>query len=217
MEEKAGNPSDGPFSKMARQSLFFYLLLAASFIAAGVSLLTTALGLQRYLPVLLAWPLAIAVQLGLFGLAWLISVGSRQLRPLAVILYLLAMPFSVVFSYVMLQGEFTAEIRPLESRRSLVDDLRERALMVSSELGESLAASRELSLRLGSYLDLERDHGWTSATCDGSSNPYLSRVCDRVQAKIAAWEISQGRSYRQGPGQQLILDFWKPRSPDRRK
>ena len=54
---------------MNEKSVFWKLLLFASCLAACVSLLTTGVGLARYLPVLLAWPLALAVQVGLFGLA----------------------------------------------------------------------------------------------------------------------------------------------------
>ena len=35
---------------------------------------------------------------GLFGLAWLIAVGRRRLRPLVIALYLVTMPFSVANS-----------------------------------------------------------------------------------------------------------------------
>ncbi len=116
---------------MNQRSVFWNLLLMASVVAACVSLLTTGVGLARYLPVLLAWPLALAVQMGLFGLAWLIAVRHVKVRALVIALYCLTMPFSVVFSYVMLQSEFTAEIRPQESQRGLFDDLRQRSAAVA--------------------------------------------------------------------------------------
>ena len=65
---------------MSQKSPFWNLLLATSCIAACVSLLTTGLGLARYLAAPLAWPLALAVQMGLFGLAWLIAVRQIKLR-----------------------------------------------------------------------------------------------------------------------------------------
>ena len=105
---------------MNQRSMFWHLLLFASVVAACVSLVTTGAGLARYLPVVLAWPLALAVQMGLFGLAWLIAVKHTTLRALVIALYCITMPFSVVFSYVMLQSEFTSEIRPQEAQRSLV-------------------------------------------------------------------------------------------------
>ena len=137
---------------MERKQVFWYLLLIASFIAAGVSLLTTGIGLNRYVSMLLAWPLAIAVQVGLFGLAWLIALGQRRLRPLVIAIYLLTMPFSVIFSYVMLQSEFTATIKPQEAQRRLYDDLRQRSTAVATEVNQSIAESEDLSLRLGSWL-----------------------------------------------------------------
>ncbi|MDX1382843.1 MAG: hypothetical protein R3190_04310 [Thermoanaerobaculia bacterium] len=190
---------------MKDRDVFWRLLLLASFVAAGVSLLTTALGLDRYIHVLLAWPLAFAVQAGLFGMAWLIAVGRRSLRLVVVALYLLTMPFSVVFSYVMLQSELTARIRPEEVRRALFDDLRERKAAVAREAAVSEEASDGLLLRLESWLALERDRGWTSATCEQNDHCYLDGVCSRVQRKIAAWESRTGLAYRHGPGEELIF------------
>ena len=189
---------------MSRRSVFWSLLLVASFVAACVSLLTTGVGLTRYLPAVLAWPLALAVQMGLFGLAWLLAVGQPALRALVIALYCLTMPFSVVFSYVMLQSEFTAEIRPQEAQRGLFDDLRQRSATVASEIDESLSESDELQLRLASWLEMEQAGGWTTSTCAEDGHCYLAGVCERVQRRIENWEERFQRPYRQGPGQALI-------------
>ncbi len=193
-----------PEPRMHRRSVFWNLLLIASFVAASVSLLTTGLGLGRYLPSLLAWPLALAVQMGLFGLAWLIAVGQVRLRALVIALYCLTMPFSVVFSYVMLQSEFTSQIRPEEAQRELFDDLRQRSAAVSKEIDRSLAESDEIRLRLASWLAMEKDDGWTTSTCDENDHCYLAAVCERTQRKIDNWEQTTGLQYRQGPGEALI-------------
>lgn len=190
---------------MNRRETFWYVLLWASFVAATVSLMTTGMGLRRYLSFLLAWPLALAVQAGLFGLAWLIAVGRRRLRPLVIALYLLTMPFSVLFSYVMLQSEFTATIKPFESRRQLYDELRASSAEVTSTLSAGISAGDELALRLDSWLEMEKDAGWTMATCDDEEHCYLDGVCRRIGRKIGNWERSRGKSYRQGPGQALIF------------
>ncbi len=189
---------------MNQRSLFWNLLLFSSCVAACVSLVTTGVGLARYLPGVLAWPLALAVQAGLFGLAWLIAVRHVKLRALVIALYCLTMPFSVVFSYVMLQSEFTSEIRPQEAQRGLFDDLRQRSATVSAELDQSLAETDELELRLGSWLEMEQVQGWTTSTCDASSHCYLAGVCERVQGQIDSWEARFQRRYPQGPGQALI-------------
>ena len=189
---------------MTRRSFFWNLLLGASFVAACVSLLTTGVGLVRYLPIVLAWPLALAVQMGLFGLAWLIAVGHVKMRALVIALYCLTMPFSVVFSYVMLQSEFTSEIRPQEAQRALFDDLRQRAATVASEIDKSLAEGDELQLRLASWVEMEKDEGWATSTCDEDAHCYLASACERVQSKIDNWEERFQRTYRQGPGQALI-------------
>jgi hypothetical protein len=189
---------------MRRRETFWYVLLWASFVAAAVSLMTTGMGLRRYLSVVLAWPLALAVQAGLFGLAWLIAVGRRNLRPLVIAIYLVTMPFSVVFSYVMLQSEFTAKIKPQEARRALYDELRTNAAEVSSTLSAGITASEEVALRLGSWLEMEKEAGWTMSTCDDEEHCYLDGVCRRVGRKIENWERSQGLQYRQGPGEALI-------------
>lgn len=189
---------------MKRRESFWFVLLWASFVAAAVSLMTTGMGLQRYLSVLLAWPLALAVQAGLFGLAWLIAVGRRRLRPLVIALYLVTMPFSVVFSYVMLQSEFTETIKPQEARRALYDELRANTAAVDATLSAGISASEELDLRLGDWLQMEKEAGWTMATCDDEEHCYLDGVCRRVGRKIENWERSQGVTYRQGPGEALI-------------
>ncbi len=190
---------------MTQKSLFWNLLLLASCVAACVSLLTTGVGLARYLPVVLAWPLALAVQLGLFGLAWLLAVRHVKLRALVIALYCMTMPFSVIFSYVMLQSEFTSVIRPQEAQRALFDDLRERSAVVAGELETSLAESEEIELRLASWLTMEQAQGWTTASCEAATHCYLSRVCDRIQGRIGAWETRMGQAYPQGPGQALIF------------
>ena len=189
---------------MERRSVFWNLLLFASCVAARVSFLTTGVGLARYLPVVLAWPLALAVQAGLFGLAWLIAVRHVKLRALVIVLYCLTMPFSVVFSYVMLQSEFTSEIRPQEAQRGLFDDLRQRSATIATEIDESLAESDELELRLASWLEMEEDQGWTTSTCDEAAHCYLAGVCERVQGRIDNWEERFDRPYQQGPGKALI-------------
>jgi hypothetical protein len=189
---------------MNQRSAFWNLLLFASVVAACVSLLTTGVGLARYLPAVLAWPLALAVQMGLFGLAWLIAVRHVKLRALVIALYCLTMPFSVVFSYVMLQSEFTSELRPQESQRGLFDDLRQRSATVATEIDESLAESDELQLRLASWLEMEQTQGWTTSSCDVDGHCYLAGVCERVQRRIDTWEGRVQRSYPQGPGQALI-------------
>ncbi len=187
-----------------RRKIFWNVLLVASFTAATVSLLTTALGLTNYLHPLLAWPLALAVQAGLFGLAWLIALPKSRLRGLLIGLYAMTMPFSVVFSYVMLQSELTFETRTLETRRALVDDLRERTAVVSDEIRRSRAWSEELRLRLDAWLALERSEGWTAATCVEAAHPYMDGVCDRLRRQIESWEATYQRPYRQGPGERLI-------------
>ncbi|MEM8932314.1 MAG: hypothetical protein AAGE94_14120 [Acidobacteriota bacterium] len=189
---------------MDRHRSFWNLLLASSAVAAVVSLLTTAMGLSQYLSVLLAWPLAAAVQGGLFGLAWLLAAGARRERPLLLALYLMTMPFSVVFSYVMLQSELTARTRPVEAQRELLDTLRDRQADVAEMLERGRAEATQLGIRLDAWLDAERRNGWATSTCDGVDQCYLSAVCDRLDDRIAAWERDRGRSYRQGPGQALI-------------
>ncbi|MEO1086891.1 MAG: hypothetical protein AAFY88_21870 [Acidobacteriota bacterium] len=183
---------------------FWNLLLASSAVAAIVSLFTTAAGLSKYLSVVLAWPLAVAVQGGLFGLAWLLAAGTRRERPLLLLLYLMSMPFSVVFSYAMLQSDLTARVRPAESQRDLLDELRRRHAVIAQALDRGRSQASQLGVRLDGWLDAERQNGWATSTCDGVHQCYLEDVCGRLGDRIAAWERDQGRSYRQGPGQALV-------------
>ena len=190
---------------MDRQQGFWNLLLGSSAVAAIVSLITTAAGLSQYLSVVLAWPLAAAVQGGLFGLAWLLAAGGRRGRPLLLVLYLMTMPFSVVFSYVMLQSELTARTRPAEAQRDLLDDLRRRHADIAEALDRGRSQASQLGVRLDGWLEAERQNGWATSTCDGVHQCYLDDVCKRLGDRIAAWERDQQRSYQQGPGQALIF------------
>ncbi len=183
---------------------FWRLLLAASLIAASVSLLTTGLGLNRYVSFPLAWSLALAVQLGLFGLAWLIGIGHDERRGLISALYCVTMLFSVTFSYVTLQSEFTENIRPAEARRRLFDASRAHLSENTRLFSEGVRRSEELELRLRSWVDMERSSGWSTRTCEEEEHCYLRGVCDRIRRRISRWEQESGRAYREGPGEQLI-------------
>ncbi len=185
-------------------SFFWRLLLIASLIAAIVSLWTTGAGLSRYVAIPLAWALAAAVQLGLFGLAWLIGVGHSRQRLWISLLYFATMLFSVTFSYVTLQSELTERIRPAEAQRRLLDVSRQ----VVSDLAHQLTAASQqrddLELRLAGWLEMERGNGWATSTCEAEDHCYLAGVCQRIRQRIGVWEGSSGRTYREGPGEALI-------------
>ena len=106
--------------------------------------------------------------------------------------------------YALSQSEFTARIRPQETQRALFDRLRGDSSAVSATLQDGLAAAEDLELRLESWLEMERDAGWTLASCDDEQHCYLAAACDRVRRRIDNWERNLGRSYRQGPGQALV-------------
>lgn len=192
---------------MSKKQVYWTLLLVASSIAALVSLLTTALGLEKYVPAVLAWMLSFAVQAGLFGMAWLIGETRRGQQTLVIVLYCLTMPFSVAFSYVTLQSEFSEEIRPQESQRALFDQIRQDAALIDSKVLQAVGAIDEVVLRLESWLEMERQTGWATETCEEAEHCYLVRSCNRIRERIALWEDRQGRAYVQGPGEQLIFSL----------
>ncbi|MCP3964302.1 MAG: hypothetical protein GY719_41270 [bacterium] len=200
-ESRQTNPRHSELSPR----FFWRLLLVASMIAAAVSLLTTGLGLDRYVAFPLAWSLALAVQLGLFGLAWLIGVGRDARKVWISALYIVTMLFSVTFSYVTLQSEFTKEIRPAEAQRRLFDATRERLTEAVQAVNAGVQQSAEVQLRLASWLDLEKRNGWATRTCEEEEHCYLQGVCDRILRRIGRWEQESGQPYRQGPGEQLIF------------
>lgn len=190
---------------MSRKSFFWNVLLVASSIAALVSLFTTSLGLEQYITKPLAWLLSFAVQVGLFGMAWLIGSSAHGLRGLVILLYCLTMPFSVVFSYVTLQSEFAEKIKPEESQRELFDILRGHVSHTGAEISQGVGAASDLVLRLGNWLKTEREVGWSIETCEEASHCYLTKVCGEIQGRIASWERKSGTTYAQGPGMQLIF------------
>ena len=187
------------------RTFFWRLLLTASSIAAVVSLLTTGLGLDRYLARPLAWSLAAAVQLGLFGLAWLIGSGRQVRRWWICSLYVVTMLFSVTFSYVTLQSELTQTIRPAEAQRRLFDLSRQQLSAAQRQANAGLQQSKELEVRLASWRDMEQKNGWTTRTCAAEDHCYLQGVCDRIGRRIDRWQKESGRTYREGPGEKLIF------------
>jgi len=187
-----------------RRERFWTILLISAIISAVVSFITTSFGLLHYLSFLLATPLALAVQMGLFGLAWLVGYGERRLRPLMIALYFLTMIFSVIFSYVFLQSELVERVKPLESQRQLFDDIRGRMLSFGNIINEGVNESEIITTRLKMWLDLEEDKGWATKTCEEEKHCYLQDVCSRVRGKIDLWEEKFGQSYREGPGRELI-------------
>lgn len=192
------------------RQLFLRILLFASMIAAAVSLLTTGIGLDQYVSFPLAWSMAVAVQLGLFGLAWLIGAGHasssrRDHRGWIIALYAVTMLFSVTFSYVTLQSEFTAEIRPAEAQRRLFDASRTALAENAQRIQSGVRQSDDLTLRLESWLDMERRDGWATRTCEEEDHCYLEGVCDRIRRRIERWEQESGKTYREGPGEKMIF------------
>ena len=147
---------------------FWNLLLIAAVISAAVSLLTTTFGLLHYLSFLLAVPLALAVQLGLFGLAWLIGFGENRIRPLMVVLYIVAMIFSVVFSYVFLQSELVEKVKPIEAQRRLFDDIRSQVTSFGNVINEGVNESEMLLTKIKLWLDTEED--WDGARVEVSAD-----------------------------------------------
>lgn len=192
---------------MTKEKFFWGLLLMASSIAAVVSFLTTSFGLERYIPGILSWLLSFAVQASLFGLAWLMGASLRRLKVLVVLLYCLTMPFSVVFSYVTLQSEFSKNIKPRESQRALFDHTRQNISLVRAEVSEASDITGDVMLRLDSWLEMERRVGWATQTCEQEQNCYLAQACWRIRDKIKAWERANNLVYREGPGEQLIFGF----------
>lgn len=187
-----------------KRDRFWSLLLIAAIISAVVSFFTTALGLLQYISFILAIPLALAVQMGLFGLAWLIGFGNKRIRALMIGLYLFTMIFSVTFSYVFLQSELVEKVKPIEAQRLLLDDVRAKVISFGNIVHEAVNESELLTTKLDLWLKTEEDKGWATKTCEEEKHCYLLEVCTRVRAKIELWEEKFGRPYREGPGRELI-------------
>ncbi|MGD8537555.1 MAG: hypothetical protein PVI66_02430 [Candidatus Aminicenantes bacterium] len=189
---------------LTKRDRFWTILLIAAIISAVVSFFTTALGLLHYISFILAIPLALAVQMGLFGLAWLIGFGNRRIRGLMIGLYLFTMIFSVTFSYVFLQSELVEKVKPIEAQRTLLDDIRIKYTAFGNIVHEALNESDLLMTKLDLWLKAEEEKGWATKTCEEENHCYLLEVCSRVRGKIELWEEKFGRPYREGPGRELI-------------
>jgi hypothetical protein len=189
---------------LKKRDRFWTILLIAAIISAVVSFFTTALGLLHYISFILAIPLALAVQMGLFGLAWLIGFGKRSIRGLMIGLYLFTMIFSVTFSYVFLQSELVEKVKPVEAQRVLLDDVRAKVISFGNIVHEAVNENELLTSKLDLWLKTEEEKGWATRTCEEEKHCYLLEVCTRVRAKIENWEEKSGRPYREGPGRELI-------------
>ena len=189
---------------LKKRDRFWTILLISAIISAVVSFFTTALGLLHYISFILAIPLALAVQMGLFGLAWLIGFGNKRIRPLMIGLYLFTMIFSVTFSYVFLQSELVEKVKPIEAQRILLDDMRAKVTSFGNIIHEAVNESELLTTKLDLWLKTEEEKGWATKTCEEEDHCYLLEVCARVRAKIELWEEKFGRPYREGPGRELI-------------
>ncbi|MGB3860482.1 MAG: hypothetical protein WA915_00240 [Candidatus Aminicenantaceae bacterium] len=189
---------------LKKRERFWSILLIAAIISAVVSFFTTALGLLHYISFILAIPLALAVQMGLFGLAWLIGFGNKRIRVLMIGLYLFTMIFSVTFSYVFLQSELVDKVKPIEAQRLLLDDVRAKVISFGNIVHEAVNESELVSTKLDLWLKTEEEKGWATKTCEEEKHCYLLEVCTRVRGKIELWEEKFGRPYREGPGRELI-------------
>jgi len=189
---------------LKKRDRFWSILLVAAIISAVVSFFTTALGLLHYISFILAIPLALAVQMGLFGLAWLIGFGNKSIRVLMIGLFLFTMIFSVTFSYVFLQSELVEKVKPIEAQRVLLDDMRAKVISFGNIVYEAVSESELLTTKLDLWLKTEEEKGWATKTCEEEKHCYLLEVCTRVRAKIELWEKKFGRPYREGPGRELI-------------
>ncbi|MGB6867951.1 MAG: hypothetical protein WBE11_19880 [Candidatus Aminicenantaceae bacterium] len=189
---------------LKKRERFWSILLIAAIISAVVSFFTTALGLLHYISFILAIPLALAVQMGLFGLAWLIGFGNKSIRVLMIGLYLFTMIFSVTFSYVFLQSELVDKVKPIEAQRLLLDDVRAKVISFGNIVHEAVNESELISTKLDLWLKTEEEKGWATKTCEEEKHCYLLEVCTRVRGKIELWEEKFGRPYREGPGRELI-------------
>jgi len=189
---------------LKKRDRFWSILLIAAIISAVVSFFTTALGLLHYISFILAIPLALAVQMGLFGLAWLIGFGNKRIRALMIGLYLFTMIFSVTFSYVFLQSELVEKVKPIEAQRVLLDDIRAKVISFGNIVHEAVSEGELLTTKLDLWLKTEEEKGWATKTCEEEKHCYLLEVCTRVRAKIELWEEKFGRPYREGPGRELI-------------
>ncbi|MBN1272992.1 MAG: hypothetical protein JXB26_12050 [Candidatus Aminicenantes bacterium] len=187
-----------------KRERFWTILLVSAIISATVSFFTTSFGLLYYISFLLAIPLALAVQMGLFGLAWLIGFGNNQIRPLIIGLYFVAMIFSVTFSFVFLQSELVEKVKPRETQRQLFDDIRIKTTFFGGILNEGINESEILVTRLANWLEMEEKRGWATKICDEEDHCYLQNVCRRVRTKIDQWEKNFRKPYHQGPGRELI-------------
>jgi hypothetical protein len=196
---------------MGRPALFSFVVLLAKWsiliatvIATVVSFFATTQGLTRYLAYWLAWPLALAVQLALFGLAWLVGLDRSPGRAVAALLYSVVMLFSVTFSYVFFQSEFTAILRPAVRTRELTDQIDHEIRRLGAQTAESLATARQAKAQLDSWLEIENSVGFSTRSCIDEPIRYLSEICRRLRERVNAWEQSTGQRYREGPGEKLI-------------
>lgn len=206
-------PSTFPANKRGdredrRRAVFWWILIAASSLASLASFWTTFAGLNLYTPWLLALMASLAVQAGLFALAWFLGLAYTRMRLLLALLFVVMMTFSMLFSYVTFHSHLSSLSASKTIQERLIDRLRGDLHATTDLFNAGSEQAQSVLTRLQDWQAIEANRGWVIDVCENEGHCYLSAVCDRMQSSIDEWETRHQRAYRQGPGQQLIYELF---------
>ncbi len=186
------------------------LVYGGTALVSVLSFFTTLYGLA----IIVDFPLAVIGSLGLqaamLGIAWNL-IGIKENRGLYVSVFCVAASFSVFFSYVNFDVNLRLDTRALDSRRQFATDSRS-ALDLRSRLAEDAVVQGRYQLdRLTDLIELEQAEGWATLVDEGSKDPFVQSVIDGARLTVDSWSERKGRSYIQGSGRGLIINYLESR------
>jgi len=186
------------------------LVYGGTALVSVLSFFTTLYGLA----IIVDFPLAVIGSLGLqaamLGIAWNL-IGLKENRLLYISVFCVTASFSVFFSYVNFDVNLRLDTRALDSRRQFATDSRS-ALDLRSRLAEDAAVQGRYQLdRLNDLIVLEQTEGWATLVDEGSKDPFVQSVIDGARLTVDSWSERKGRSYIQGSGRGLIINYLESR------
>lgn len=197
-----------PNRKLQRSTATMFYLGAG--LISLLSFFTTLAGLAIILPFWLAVVGSLGLQMAMLGIAWNL-IGMTENRTAYSTVFLVAAAFSVFFSYVNFDSNLRVKTRAIEARQAYTQSAR-NWLATPARLAKDAEVTGRYQLdRLSDLIDLEEKEGWTTLVDEGSGDKFIQSVIDGARLTVDSWSKREGRTYRQGSGKGLVVNFLQSR------
>lgn len=175
-----------------------------------LSFFTTLSGLAIVLPNWLALVGSLGLQTAMLGIAWNM-IGLKENRAAYATVFTVAAVFSVFFSYANFDANLRDNTRALSARTEYAEAARATLAEYTHPSKEALGRAEYQSQRHEDLLSIEREQGWATMVDEGSRDPFIQATLEGARRTVNSWSESQGRDYRQGNGEGLIVNYLKTR------